>query len=92
MSLANEAAYLYVFSKKLQKLNKKLQKYSIRAEKHLKKHQLASSEQERNKIRQKHQDATGKIKELMKEHNIILEKIRHHQIAFAHSLQKQHKI
>lgn len=92
MNLSNEAAYLYVFSKKLKRLNKQLHYLSKKAEKHLHKHQTASSERKKEKQKQKHHRTIDNIKELMKQHNDILRRIHHHQIAFAHALQKEHKI
>ncbi len=91
MSLANEAAYLYVFSKKLLWLNRKLRGHSEDAEHHRRKYYEARHPDEQQKHLRKHTKASEKIKKLLKEHNEVLAKLKHHQIAFAHSLQKEHK-
>ncbi|MBS3169081.1 hypothetical protein J4210_01230 [Candidatus Woesearchaeota archaeon] len=92
MSLANEAAYLYVLSKDLVKVNKKVQKYSQKAQKHLEKHYKATSPEEKARHQHKHARRVTDIHQLMGEHNKILAKLRRHQIAFAHQLQKEHRI
>lgn len=92
MSLTNEAAYLYVYAKKLERLHRLLQELSKDAERHLHKHQMAESERKREKHRKKHHKTMEEIKELMNEHNKLLERLKHHQVAFAHQLQKKHKI
>ncbi|MBI2102996.1 hypothetical protein HYT55_04105 [Candidatus Woesearchaeota archaeon] len=92
MSLANEAAYLYVLSKELVKVNKKVQKYSQKAQKHLEKHYKATSPEEKVKHRHKHAKRVTDIRKLMEEHNKVLAKLRHHQVAFAHQLQKEHQV
>ena len=92
MGLANEAAYLYVFSKKLVKINRELSKLSGKAEKHRTNHSKAKDEEDRNKHQKRHSNVREDISKLMKEHNTIIKKLRHHQVAFAHSLQKEHHI
>lgn len=92
MSLANEASYLYVYSKKLIKLNKELKKLSKKAEKHRHKHGKAKTTKQQEKHKSKHSQTTDKIKDLTKKHNRILGRIKHHYLAFAHSLRKEHKI
>ncbi len=88
MTLSNEAGYLYSYSKKLTKVNATLRKLTKQAKKHQTKHEKSKKE----KHRVKHGKATSEMKKIMKEHNKILAKLRHHQIAFADQLQKQHKI
>lgn len=90
MSLANEAAYLYIDSKKLLKLNKKLRGHSEDAEHHRRKYYETKEAAKQKKHLEKHTKASNKIKELLKEHNEILTKLKHHQIAFAGQLQKEH--
>lgn len=92
MSLANEAAYLYVLSKELVSINKKIRKHSTKAQKHLEKHTRATSPEEKVKHQHKHSQRVKDIKKLMEEHNKTLAKLRHHQVAFAHQLQKEHQI
>ena len=91
MNLANEAAYLYVNAKELLALNKKLRKLSHKAEKHVKKHAKANTEEKKEKHKKKHGKATEDIVKLMKKHNKTLEHLRAHQIAFAHALRNEHK-
>ncbi|MBI4151916.1 hypothetical protein HY496_03005 [Candidatus Woesearchaeota archaeon] len=92
MSLANEAAYLYVLSKDFVRVNKEIQILSKKAQKHLEDHARAVSSSEKEKHRHKHSKRVSKIRKLMEKHDAILTKLRHHQIAFAHQLQKEHRI
>ena len=92
MSRANEAAYLYVLSKELTKMNRIMKKLGAKAQKHLEKHQKATTPEKKEKHRQKHTQKVEKIKKLLEEHNRALGKLHHHQIAFAHQLQKEHQI
>ena len=92
MSLANEAAYLYVLSKELVTINKRVRKNSQKAQKHLEKHYKAISPEEKAKHQHKHAQRVTDIQKLLQEHNKILSKLRRHQIAFAHQLQKEHQI
>ncbi len=92
MTLANEAAYLYVYSKELAALNKCLNRWTRKVQKHRLKHEKTTDERKKQKHRLKHSIATNKIKELMKKHNTLLTKLKHHQIAFAHAIQKEHMI
>ena len=92
MNLANEAAYLYVHSKELLALNKKLQRLSKKAGKHVKKHAKAKTEEKKEKHKMKHSKTTENIAKLIKKHNKILEHLRAHQIAFAHALKTEHNV
>ncbi len=92
MSLANEAGYLYVLSKKLTKINKLIKHFSRKAHKHKTKHYRMDNETKKDKHRKKHAHAAKNIKELLNEHNKILTQIKHHSLAFAHQLQKEHKL
>ncbi len=92
MNLTNEAAYLYVYSKELISLNKKLKRLSGKAEKHIYKHGKATSEKERLKHRTKHSKTVEKIRKLMVKHNELLNKLRHHHVAYAHALRAEHKV
>lgn len=92
MSLSNEAAYLYVYSKELIDLNKKLKKLSKKAEKFTKKYHKESNEEKKIKWQLKHTKLRDEIVKLHKEHNVFLKLLRRHQIAFAHQLTKEHKI
>ena len=93
MTIANEAAYLYVLAKELTEINSNLKKYSKKAEKHAKKHMKATSESRQQKHLKKHLQAQEKIHVLLQEHNRILGKLRHHQTAFGYMLRKEsHKL
>lgn len=92
MNITNEAAYLYVHSKELVSLNKRLKRLSRKAEKHVKKHGKTKSEEKKARHKLGHRKATEKIKNLIREHNRVLEKLRHHQVAFAHALREEHKV
>jgi len=88
MGLTNEAAYLYVHSKDLISLTKKLRRLSKTAEKHTTKHQNAKDEETKVKHHKKHATVSKKMKELIEKHNRIIERLRSHQVAFAHALSK----
>ena len=90
MTIANEAAYLYVLSKELTEVNSGLKKHSKKAEKHAQKHMKASSESKQQKHLKIHLQAQEKIHVLLQEHNRILGKLRHHQTAFGYMLRKEH--
>ena len=90
MSLTKEAAYLYLFSKELLKLNKKLKKLGRLAEKHKVRHEKAQAhKKEKHKVR--HVLTVRDIEELMKKHNYALERLKTHYHRFTHYLRKEHK-
>ena len=90
MNLAKNAAYLYVHSKELLELNKKLKKLSKKAEKHLAKtHSSKEGESDRYKI--KHRKVKEKLEILAKKHNKLLTKLNQHYRYFYHALKKEHK-
>ena len=85
MSLANEAGYLYILSKKLMKLTKKIHHVTEKAQKlHAKRQRKPEVEKYKVKLHY----AQKKLEDLRKDHQEILAKLRHHQVAFAHQLQK----
>lgn len=91
MSLLKEAGYIYLFSKELIKLNKKLKKLGKLAEKHKTRHEKAKKhKKEKHKI--KHALTVRDIEELMKKHNHVLGRLRTHYHRFAHYLRKEHKV
>ncbi len=92
MNLTNEAAYLYVYSKDLISLNKRLKGLSGKAEKHIYKHGKATSEEERLRHRTKHGKVVEKIQKLMVKHNELLNKLHHHHVAYAHALRAEHSV
>lgn len=92
MGLANEAGYLYIYSKKLIYINKRIRSASKGAEKHLEKHRKADNHDRKHHHYKKHLSKKGDIEKLIKEHNKILKQLHHHEVAFAHSLRKEHNI
>ncbi|PIN76389.1 hypothetical protein COV17_02595 [Candidatus Woesearchaeota archaeon CG10_big_fil_rev_8_21_14_0_10_36_11] len=92
MTLSNEAAYLYIYSKELTKINKKLHRLSKRAEKEQKKHERTKSIEKKLKYKINHAKITEKIKELTHEHNKYVVTLKRHSIAFEHSLRKEHTL
>ena len=92
MGLVNEAGYLYVHSRELVILNKKIKRLSKKAQKHVEKHGKAKTEEKKFKHKKKHTKTTEDIRDLMKKHNKVLGKLKAHQIAYIHALRKEHKV
>ena len=92
MSLVNHAAYLYVHSKELIVLNKKLKRLSKNAEKHKKRGERESDFGRVHKHAKRHAEAGEDIRTLLKKHNRILTKLRQHQVVHANELRKEHKV
>lgn len=92
MNLSNEAGYLYNHSKELLRTNRRLRSLSKKAEKHAIKHHEATKESKKYKHKKKHSRATDKIRKLMKKHNKLISLLKHHHVAYAHALHKEHKI
>ncbi|MBU0457085.1 MAG: hypothetical protein ABH824_01975 [Nanoarchaeota archaeon] len=92
MNISKEAAYLYLYSKKLKKINKKIKKLSGKAEKHVKKHQQSTSEENRLKHSKRHYKVKEEIKDLLKMHNILIDRLKHHLVNFNDALRKEHKL
>ncbi|MBT6775087.1 hypothetical protein HOA91_07000 [Candidatus Woesearchaeota archaeon] len=91
MNLIHEASYLYLYSKKLTKLNREIKKLSKKAHKHIHKHNKTKSENRKLRHKLKHKKTTENIKGLMKKHNHLLTKLRHHYLTYSHALKKEHK-
>jgi len=92
MNIAYEAAYLFVYAKKLQRVTTKLKSLSKDAQHHLNKHNATQNPKDKEHHKTKHQKVTKKIQDLITRHNELLTKIRHHQLLFASTLQKEHRI
>jgi len=92
MNIAYEAAYLFVYAKKLQSVTNSLKSLSKDAQHHLQKHNTATNPKDKEKHKNKHQKVTKKIQDLITRHNELLAKIRHHQLLFITTLQKEHRI
>ena len=92
MSIASEAAYLYIRSKEFSKVNRQLQELSKKAQHHRDKHAQATDEAGRAKHKRKHSRITDDIKDLMKRHNMLLSRIKHHMVRYNDALRKEHKL
>ncbi len=92
MNLLSEAYYMYYYSRELIKINKKVKRHSKKAEKYVHKHRKAKTEEKKSRHKLGHQKATGKIKDLIEQHNRILKKLRHHHNNYLHALKKEHSI
>lgn len=91
MNTINEAAYLYVQSKKLHEINSDLKKLAKKAHKQKTKHSKATSERKQEKHRKKHASVTKDINGLMREHTKLIKALHHHNVAFAHALKRENK-
>ena len=89
MNLVKEAAYLYVYSKGLAKINRKLRKHSKRAEKH--RYKMSQTRNEKKKLRHEsvHLKSARKIHKLMKKSDLLLAKLQHHYLNFREVLRQQ---
>jgi len=88
MNILKEAGYLYLYSKKLLQINRKIKSLSKKKHKHGEKHSKASSPTKKHKHLQKHDSAAKKIKKLLKDHESIILRIKHHKVNFSHALEK----
>ncbi|MBI2669208.1 hypothetical protein HYX14_05180 [Candidatus Woesearchaeota archaeon] len=84
MTLVNEAAYIYVYSKKLRSLHGDV----IDLQKDARGYHEKFISTKNEKFKQKYDYALKKMKERLQEYHVVLAKINHHQIAFAGQLQK----
>ncbi len=91
MSITREAAYLYLCSKELTKMNKKLHELSKEAQHHGQKHASATDEGSRYKHAKKHHKATKEAQHLLKKHHEMLSRIKHHLVNYNHALRKELK-
>lgn len=91
MSLAREAAYLYLCSKELTKVNKKVHGLSKDLRHHGQKHLQAADEKSRRKYAKKHHTTTQDLQHLMKKHHAMLSRIKHHLVNYNSALRKELK-
>ena len=91
MSITREAAYLYLCSKELTKMNKKLHELSKEAQYHGQKHTLAADERTRYKHSKKHHHATQEAQHLLNKHHEMLSRIKHHLVNYNNALRKELK-
>ena len=87
MSLANEASYLYNLSKEFTSLNKEIHSKAKEAQRHRNKHAKAKEDKKKQHAN-KYQRSVTQIKRLRREQKRVLEEIKDHYAAFAHSLQQ----
>ena len=91
MSLSTEAAYLYSYSKEMEKIHKELKKLSKKIEHHAKKHSRATKIRHKEKHKKKHHDATTEIKGLIKKNKYVMKELHHHLIKFHEQIRRQGK-
>ena len=89
MSLINEAAYLYVYSKKIITVNTKIHSMREDGRKELQKFHQATDSDKKQKHQHQSEKVSKKLQELLEERQKILTKLRRHQVAFAGQLQKE---
>jgi len=91
MGLLKEAGYIYLYSKELKKINKRLNKLGKVAEKHKERHRKAP-EHKKEKHKVKHVLTVREIGELMKKHDHVLNRLKLHHQRYAYYLRKEHKL
>ena len=91
MSITREAAYLYLCSKELSKMNQKLHDLGKEAQHHAQKHLQAADEKARFKSQRKHHQATEELQHLLKKHHAMLSRIKHHLVNYNNALRKELK-
>ena len=90
MSLANEAAYLYVYSLKLRTVHTKIDKTMKKVKKYAHHYKEASAEN-KPKYQEKYRKSSKKLRELFQKQHQLTLILRHHHTAFAHQMNKEHK-
>jgi len=88
MKLTKEAAHLYLYSKKLKRINKEIKVQSKKVEKHKTKYER--TKQDKHKI--KHLNAKLKINKLLEKHKETITKLDKYKYAFKRALHKEHKL
>ncbi|MFH1682525.1 MAG: hypothetical protein ABIA37_01890 [Candidatus Woesearchaeota archaeon] len=91
MNLLKEAGYVYLYSKKLVYLNKKIKKLGKKAVKHKSRHEKAA-EHKKEKHHVRHVLTVRQINALMEKHNSTLKKLAYHSHKFSECLRKEHKV
>ena len=91
-NLKREAAYMYVESQKILKLNEKIKDISNNIHHLQEKIMKTTKPEERLKLQKETEKTTKLLHELSKEHSELLLKLRHHHLNFEHLLQQQHNI
>lgn len=89
MTLANEAAYLYVFSKKLISINKKIQSLREDGQKAMQRFHQTMDVKQKQEYHHRSQKAAEKLRKKIEERYTILGKLHRHQVAFAGQLRTE---
>ena len=91
MGFVKEARLIYLYSRELADVNKRLKKLGIKAEKHKVRHERAA-EHKKEKHKVKHHITVKQIEKLMRNHNELLNNLKTHYQRYAHYLRKEHKV
>ncbi|HLC71061.1 MAG TPA: hypothetical protein VJI32_03585 [Candidatus Nanoarchaeia archaeon] len=89
MTITNEAAYLYVFSKKLISVNKKIHSLREDGRKAMERLHQTSDSVRKERYQNQSQKAADKLKKAIEERQSILAKLHRHQVAFAGQLRTE---
>lgn len=89
MTITNEAAYLYVYSKKLLSVNKKIHSLREDGQKAMQRFHHTADAHQKQKYHQQSQKAAEKLRKVIEERHTLLGKLQRHQVAFAGQLQKE---
>lgn len=91
MTLSTEAAYMYSYSKEIERVHKELHTLSKKIEHHAQKHAKATKEKHKVKHKKKHYESSTKIKKLIERQKHLFKELHHHLIKFHHSMREQGK-
>lgn len=89
MTITNEAAYLYVYSKKLISANKKIHSLREDGQKAMRRFHQTMDVKQKQEYPHQSQKAAEKLKKVIEERNTILAKLHRHQVAFAGQLRTE---
>ncbi len=89
MTIANEAAYLYVYSKKLITVNKRIHSLREDAHKAMQRFHHTTDAKQKQEYQHQSQKQAEKLKKAMEERHTILGKLHRHQVAFAGQLRTE---
>jgi len=89
MTITNEAAYLYVYSKKLISINRRIHSLREDGRKALEKFHQTNDSSQKEKYRRQSRKAADKLKKTIEEKQNILTKLHRHQVAFAGQLRNE---
>ena len=89
MTITNEAAYLYVYSKKLISINRKIHSLRENGRKAMERLHQTSDSARKERYQHQSQKAADKLKKAIEERQTILGKLHRHQVAFAGQLRTE---